>query len=45
MVTARKVVQALERIPPNQRLLALLNWHEAHPRPVVPSKLPTASDR
>lgn len=24
--TALKVVQALERIPPNERLVALLNW-------------------
>jgi hypothetical protein len=45
MVTALKVVRALERLPPNQRLMALLNWHEAHPRPVVPSQLDTASDR
>ena len=44
MVTALKVVRALERNPPNERLMALLNWHEAHPRPVVPSQLVTASD-
>jgi hypothetical protein len=45
MVTALKVVRALERNPPNERLMALLNWHEAHPRPVLPSQLVTASDR
>ncbi len=45
MVTALKVVRALERNPPNERLMALLNWHEAHPRPVVPRQLVTASDR
>jgi plasmid maintenance system antidote protein VapI len=45
MVTALKVVRALERNPPNERLMALLNWHEAHPRPVVPSQMVTASDR
>jgi plasmid maintenance system antidote protein VapI len=44
MVTALKVVRALERNPPNERLMALLNWHEAHPRPVVPSQSVTASD-
>lgn len=43
MVTALKVVRALERHPPNERLMA--HWHEAHPRPVVPSQLVTASDR
>ena len=43
MVTALKVVRALERNPPNERLMA--HWHEAHPRPVVPSQLVTASDR
>ena len=30
IVTALKVVRALERNPPNERLMALLNWHEAH---------------
>jgi len=45
MVTALKVVRALERNPPNERLMALLNWHEAHPRPVVPRQLVTAGDR
>ena len=45
MVTALKVVRALERNPPNERLMALLNWHEAHPQPVVPSPLVTPSDR
>jgi hypothetical protein len=44
MVTALKVVRALERNPPNERLMALLNWHEAHPRSVVPGRLATASD-
>jgi hypothetical protein len=45
MVTALKVVRALERNPPNERLMALFSWHEAHPRPVVPSQLVVASDR
>ena len=44
MVIALKVVRALERNPPNERLMALLNWHEAHRRPVVPSESVTASD-
>ena len=38
MVTALKVVRALERNPPNERLIALLSWREAHPRQVVPSQ-------
>jgi lambda repressor-like predicted transcriptional regulator len=45
MVTALKVVRALERNPPNERLIALLRWRESHPRQVVPSQLVTASDR
>ena len=45
MVTALKVVRALERNPPNERLIALLSWRESHPRQVVPSQLVTASDR
>ena len=45
MVTALKVVRALERTPPNERLVALLNWREGHPRPVVPRQLVRASDR
>ncbi len=45
MVTALKVVRALERNPLNDWPMALLNWHKAHPRLVVPSKLVTASDR
>ena len=44
MVTALKVVRALERNPPNERLIALLSWRELHPRQVVPSQLVTASD-
>ena len=44
MVTALKVVRALERNPPNERLIALLSWREAHPRQVVPSQLVTARD-
>jgi hypothetical protein len=39
MVTALKVVRALERNPPNERLTALLSWREAHPRQVVPRQL------
>ena len=45
MVTALKVVRALERNPPNERLIALLAWRESHPRQVVPSQLLTASHR
>ena len=45
MVTALKVVRALERTPPNERLVALLNWREGHPQPVVPRQLVRASDR
>ena len=45
MVTALKVVRALERNPPNERLIALLSWRESHPRQVVPSQLVTARDR
>ena len=45
MVTALKVVRALERNPPNERLIALHSWREAHPRQVVPSQLVTARDR
>ena len=45
MVTALKVVRALERNPPNERLVALLAWRESHPRQVVPSQLVTTSDR
>ena len=45
IVTALKVVRALERNPPNERLIALLSWRESHPRQVVPSQLVTARDR
>ncbi len=45
MVTALKVVRALERNPPNERLVTLLNWREAHPRQIVPAQLVTSSER
>jgi len=36
--TALKVVQALERNPPNERLLALLNWgHHGAPHAIAAS--------
>ena len=45
MVAALKVVREVERNPPNERLIALPSWREAHPKQVVPSQLVTASDR
>jgi NADP-dependent 3-hydroxy acid dehydrogenase YdfG len=38
-------VRALERNPPNERLIALLSWRESHTRQVVPNQLVTARDR
>jgi transcriptional regulator with XRE-family HTH domain len=35
--TALKVVQALERIPPNERLVALLNWSPRSTHGVAPT--------
>ncbi len=44
-MTALKVVRALERNPPNETLVALLNWRDAHPKPIVPAQLITNRSR